>query len=604
MRAKGRPPTRSPGTSHPVATVQNVDLLQGLTETQRLAVSSPDTPLCVVAGAGSGKTRVLTRRVAWRAFEGTADPERTLVLTFTRKAASELDVRLQRLGVKPSVTSGTFHGIAYAQLRRHWSDTGQRAPAVLGYPERIITRLLTESLGSLPDPAAVSAVTGEISWARARVLGAGMYAAAAKRERRTAADPALVASVFSAYSDVKRRKGLVDLDDLVEQCADLLDENSSSADAQRWMFRHFFVDEFQDLNPAQWRLLRGWLGGRDDLFVVGDPLQAVYSWNGADPGLLSSIEELLPGTTVLRLDANHRCTQAIVEVARSILGELAPGAALRSAREEPRGRVAVRDFEDDVAEATALARWLRQRHASGQGWATLGVLARTNARLDPIEEALRLAGIPVRRGAAPNGNEQSVSLAALRSLPRGVPLRVALAELSSEVDDLDWLSSEVDALCEESPDANVGDLLSRLASRGRDDNIDEQAGETGENTDAVSLMSFHRAKGLEWGAVAVVGLEAGQVPIAYANTKQALAEERRLLYVALTRAEFDLWCSWAKRRTVGERTWTCEQSAYLSTLREASHHHPDVDPVPGSVHVAELKSRLAAAGGSRWTGNG
>jgi DNA helicase-2/ATP-dependent DNA helicase PcrA len=567
-------------------------VLIGLTNSQHAAVTSTATPLCVIAGAGSGKTRVLTRRVARRILDGSAEAERTLVLTFTRKAADELRKRLGRLDVTPAVNAGTFHAVAYAQLRRYWADSGRRSPAVLDSPARLVRKLLAEQSGRKPEQSLVTSVCNEISWARAKVLAPYDYPEAANRAGRSTVDPEIVTSVYADYSAAKHQRGLVDLDDLVEHCADALERDEAFASAQRWWYRHFFVDELQDMNPAQWRLLRAWLGDRDDLFVVGDPLQAVYGWNGADRDLLNNIATLVPGTTVLRLDDNHRCSPNVIEVARSVIGGQEGPIQIRSTRDDPGSLPVIREFEDDSVEATALTRWLREQHRPGSGWSSLAVLARTNSRLDPVEAALKLAGIPsVRRGAA---GEQHAALKALRSMRRNTPLRSALADLSTDCADLDleWLASEVDVVCSEIPDADVGQYFLWRASLADADG----QGQDSQKVDAVQLSTFHRAKGLEWPAVAVVGLEAGMVPIAHATRSAALEEERRALYVALTRAEQELWCSWAKTRNVDDRTWSCEPSPYLAAISSAVRAMQVPDPVPASERISELRSRLALVG--------
>ncbi len=567
-------------------------VLFGLTAPQLEAVTSRAAPLCVIAGAGSGKTLVLTRRVARRVLEGTSDPERTLVLTFTRKAAEELRKRLAHLGVASAVSAGTFHALAYAQLRRHWADQGLKFPAVLDSPGRLVGRLLADSIGTKPEPGLVSTVCGEISWARARVLGPETYREEARRAGRSGTDPCVVADVYKSYRELKKHRGVVDLDDLVESCAELLEHDEAFRSAQHWRYRHLFVDELQDLNPAQWRLLRGWLGDRSDLFVVGDPLQAVYSWNGADPGLLSRITEVLPGTTVLRLDDNHRCASPVLDLARAALGNLAESTQIRSARDDQEGVVVINDFADDSDEAMALARWLRERHRPGRAWSSLAVLARTNSRLDPVADALERCGIPFqRRGFSARGQED-LAIAALRAMPRSTPLRSALANLASEIDDLGWLADEVDSICAEYPDADVGQLLWwRAAVTGP-----EGFAAANRQADAVQLTTFHRAKGLEWTTVALVGIEAGMVPIAYATRAASLAEERRLLYVAITRAEQEVWCSWARQRTVGAQTWSCEPSPYLAAINLAAQTARRTDPVPASVRISELRSLLETVG--------
>ncbi len=390
------------------------------------------------------------------------------------------------------------------------------------------------------------------------------------------------------------------------RCASLLEEDRAAAAAQRWRIRHVFVDEFQDVNPAQWRLLRAWLGDRSDLFVVGDPRQAIYAWNGADPTLLDRLPELLPGTTVLRLDDNHRSTPQVVGAARAVLGA-DPGQASR-----PDGPCPVVDgFDDDDDEAAAVARWLRHAHRPGRPWSHLAVLARTNARLDPIARALERAGIPYRMGGTPK-----------RPPPRGAPwpssverpktrhLRSALAELvmtrQARADEdaaglehrrrpgpgpvdcpVPWRSSPTST--------RSSSPMPRWATSSTGSSPVATRAWSSTPSDGVELSTFHRAKGLEWPAVAVVGLEDGMVPIVYATTRQAIAEERRLLYVALTRAEDELWCSWARTRRAGDRTWRCDPSPLLAAVAEASRDAAP-SPTPDGLSAPD---RLAADDAAR-----
>jgi DNA helicase-2/ATP-dependent DNA helicase PcrA len=340
------------------------------------------------------------------------------------------------------------------------------------------------------------------------------------------------------------------------------------------------------VNPAQWRLLSAWLGDNRDIFVVGDPRQAIYGWNGADPTLLDRLPELLPGTSVLRLDDNHRSTPQVVEAARAVLGADS-GQASRPDGPSP----VVDGFDDDEAEAAAVTRWLRHAHRPGRPWSHLAVLARTNTRLDPIATALERVGIPYRLGGgAKEAAEGRRALAELHRTPKTRHLRSALAELvmtrqgqgDSGAQALPGaLAQLADEHALEFPDANVGEFLDWVVAGG--DGAMELDG-----ADGVELSTFHRSKGLEWPAVAVIGLEDGMVPIAYATTAQAVAEERRLLYVALTRAEDELWCSWARTRRAGERTWRCDPSPLLAAVETAS---ADRGPLPDA---RQLASRIAS----------
>jgi len=576
------------------------DLVRGLTGAQQQAVMATDAPLCVLAAAGSGKTTVLARRVARRILDGSARPEHTLVVTFTRKASRELRERLGRLEVPRGVSAGTFHALAFAQLRRHWADRALRPPVVIDDPARLVRTVVGARHSS--KPAHIVAVLAELHWAQVSMFRPEDYPAAAVAAGRDT--PAIshedVGEVFAAYVDEKRRRNVLDLDDLVTSCATLLEDDEVAAAAQRWRIRHVFVDEFQDVNPAQWRLLKAWLGEGVDLFVVGDPRQAIYAWNGADPTLLDRLPELMPGTTVLHLDDNHRSTPQVIEAARAVLGA-DPGQASRPDGPSP----VVEGFDDDDLEAAAVTRWLRRAHRPGRPWSHLAVLARTNARLDPIARALERAGIPHRiGGGAKEAADARRALAELRRAPKTRHLRSALAELvmtrqaqreeeapSPESSENGAAAAEgglpraltqlADEHALEFPDATVGEFLDWVVAGG------DGAMEL-DPPDGVELATFHRAKGLEWPAVAVVGLEDGMVPIAYATTPPAVAEERRLLYVALTRAEDELWCSWARTRRVGERTWRCDPSPLLAAVEEASR---DRSPVP-DAH--QLSSRIAS----------
>ncbi len=634
-------------------------LLRGLTAPQCNAVTTDDAPLCLLAGAGSGKTTVLTRRVARRVLDGSARADHIHVLTFTRKAAGELRYRLARLGVPGRVWAGTFHAAAYSQLRQNWTDRDIRQPALLDDPQRLLREILDGKRGrrvrGRPNPpaeglpgASVSVadlrsgappgtsaglpavLAGEIHWAQVRLLAPDDYADAARAARRLiplAADR--VAECYALFREEKHQRGLLDLDDLLDHCARLLETDGEAAAGQHWRIRHLFVDEFQDLNPAQWRLLRAWLGSRDDLFVVGDPRQAVYGWNGADPTLLERLPDLLPGTSVLHLDENHRSSPQIVAAARAMLGSGDDGDMRSGDLEDapPDGPdPTLHGFEDVEAEAVAVSRWLRRTHRPGSSWSSLAVLARTNSRLGPMANMLRRCAIPCRittsmgHAAGSDLRIPGEALALLRAQPTDRALRGALAELTVRLDeDGDLVNARGDLPTEgrashglapelarladehasEEPGATVGTFLAWLtandAEPGAGDNSYHGGGTP--QIDAVELTTFHRAKGLEWRAVAVIGLEDGIVPIAYAATPEALEEERRLLYVAMTRAEEELWCSWARSRDVQGRSWSCDRSPFLDAVEDAIRlARPDGDVELSRARVEDLRTRLLAAG--------
>lgn len=560
-----------------MARVEQLDPAEQFDPAQWAAVTSEASPLCILAAAGSGKTRVLTARIAHRIATGAADPRHVLALTFTRKAAGELRSRLARLGVDADVTAGTFHAVAWAQLRQWAADRSTRAPQVAKDARRHLVRLVGRS-------AAIE-VAGEIAWAKARLVDPEAYEAAAVG-RRTTLSAAAVATAYADYQAALRRAGVLDFDDLLLRCTRILEDDPRFAAAQRWRFRHLFVDEYQDLDPAQFRLLRAWLGDNLDLTVVGDPNQAVYGWNGADPELLHRFLEHFPTAEVVRLDTSYRCPPEVLAVAAAVLppernGGAGPPRPPRHGGRPAAGVPTVRCFHTEDHEAGAVARSLRLAHAPGTRWADLAVLARTNAQLTVIEEALRRASIPHVSSfrTALQDDDSREALAWLARSPAAVPLSSALADLDSEP--LQELGREYAAL-DRTP--SVDGFLGWLHTVIR-------GWEAATPRDAVALATFHRAKGLEWPVVFVVGLEQGLVPIARADE----AEERRLLYVALTRATREAHCSWAQQRRGVPRS----PSPWLAAIERACAEQVvarDRDAADWRAHLADSRARLAAVG--------
>jgi DNA helicase-2/ATP-dependent DNA helicase PcrA len=587
--------------------VESDTLLEGLNDAQRQAVTTDAAPLAIIAGAGSGKTRVLTRRIAYRCLERTADARHVLALTFTRKAAGELAGRLRQLGLRDHVAAGTFHALAYAQLRGWWADRGTPPPELLERKARLLGRLL----GRNSSVQAID-VAGEIEWAKARLVPPGAYAAAAVRAaRRPPVEPARMADLYQRYEEEKRQQRQVDFDDLLWLCVRAVETDSDFAAAQRWRFRHLFVDEFQDVNPLQFRLLNAWRGDRPDLCVVGDPHQAIYSWNGADPKLLREFDQLVPGASTVALEQNYRSSPQVIATANRVLDSGAvAGLRLRATR--PDGPVpTVRSMADDRSEARGVARAVLDRHRPGVAWSQ-AVLTRTNAQTVLIAEACRAVGVPVRvRGQRPFLELPEVR-EAIRSMHRSrAPLAEHLAALeerlsASEEQETSLSDAELDRV------RNLEELLRLAAEYTADDRTPNVAGfsawlsttvgrdEAGTPGDAVDLATFHAAKGLEWPIVHLAGLEDGLVPIGHARTDEAIAEERRLFYVAVTRAERELRMTWAAERTFGAKVVRRRPSPYLDDLE------PLLDALaagtaPGDAARAlpAVRATVRAARGSR-----
>ena len=391
-------------------------LLAGCDAEQREAITTQARPLCVLAAAGSGKTRVLTRRIAWRVNEGTASAQYVLALTFTRKAASELRGRLSSLGLAEPATAGTFHAVALGELRRLAAERDRPAPVVIASKARLLAAAAGQDVGH--DRAMLADLALEIEWAQAQCLTARDYPRAATEcQRPSQCDPLVVAKVWKRYEREKQRRGVLDFDDLLLRCATELENDPDFAASARWRFRHLFVDEYQDVNPAQLRLLDAWLGDNDDLCVVGDPDQAIYAWNGSDPRALIDFPQRYPGSRVVRLAVNYRSTDVVLAVASSVLtGEPTLGAgpaggqrpgepsaeldrALLTGHPRPGAPVPpIVAYETDADEALGVVAALRRARSPGAPWSSLAILARTNSQLVLFERELQAAGIPFRSG--------------------------------------------------------------------------------------------------------------------------------------------------------------------------------------------------------------
>ncbi len=573
-------------------------LLDGLSPAQAEAVTTDAAPLAVVAGPGSGKTRVLTRRVAWRVTGGHADAAHVLVLTFSRRAANELFGRLARLGLavgarEAGVVAGTFHAIAYAELTRHRAERGQAALSVAGRPARLIRPELAKVIGRDLGPAGAMAVAAELSWARAHGGGPGSYERLAREaDRRPSVAPSAIAATWGAYEVAKQRRRVLDLDDMLERCTRLLETDEEASRAARWRHRHFFVDEYQDLNPAHRRLLRAWVGDRADLCLVGDPDQAVYGFNGASPDLFDRVADDWPGVRSLRLSDNFRSTPEVVALANAVR----PGPSLSTVEEyegatggadrtegserwqaatisrqattisrQPSGPLPLLSIHaDDQAEARAVAVAIASRRVPGRSWGGMAVLARTNARLRLVASALDRVDIPWRlRDARPLAERPCVE--GWLSL---LPPTAAASELAEIIlDEPDHLDAHaMDAALREfldvAPAASVSAFARWLDATGVTAPDPPGAG--------IDLVTFHRAKGLEWRAVWVIGVEEGLVPLGRRSDEASLAEEQRLLYVALTRAADDLAVSWAARRiNARDELVPCRPSRWVEHLSGA-----------------------------------
>jgi DNA helicase-2/ATP-dependent DNA helicase PcrA len=512
------------------------DVLRDLDADQRRAVTTESRLVAVIAGAGSGKTRVLTRRIAYRIAAGTADARHTLVLTFTREAAGELRRRLVGLGLRESVEAGTFHSVALGVLRQRWTDTDRPHLTVVNDRRRLVTHALGGDARR-----GIDEVVREIDWASARGLDAERYLARARREgRRPPIGIDRCAEALDGYRAIKRQRGVIDFDDLLASTAAEMRRDANFADAIRWRFRHVLVDEAQDLNPLQHQLIELLRSGNDDLFLVGDPAQAIYGFNGADPGLLVDVDERFPGIEVIRLPTNHRSTPEVVETGSHVLAASGQPAEVRS-RRPPGVAVELVECDDESDEAARVVAVVGTVDHSLVRRGRVAVLVRTHAQAERLSRALVAARIAVRpSGAAVSTRSVAVRHAAALGSPS------ALRGWAH--DTLDERDGEADAV------ATAEAVLRFLRDQPRGDGAAFRSWVAttdpfGDHDSAgLDVVTFHAAKGREWHTVVVTGVETGLSPHSSAVTKAAKAEEGRLLYVAITRATDRLVLTRARRR--------------------------------------------------------
>ncbi len=525
------------------------DLLDDLDRHQRRAVTSDAPLLAIIAGAGSGKTRVLTRRVAHQCLTGSAEPSHVAVLTFTRQAASELHRRLRALGTGDGLIAGTFHSVALSMLRQYWDQQGRSHPTVVSDRRRLIGEVIGPKHGT-----SIAALSSDIDWARARNVEAARYSTAVVNAGRRSLSPAAdVARVMADLEKLKAKRGVIDLDDLLSTTIHLMRNDEKFASIARWRIRHLFVDEAQDLNPLQLEVLELWRGDRDQLTLVGDPSQSIYGFNGSDPTILTNLESRFPGIEVVRLGTNYRCTPQVVAAG---LNALTNGGAsvpdLVSAR--PNGSaIRIHGFADEHFEATGIADIIDEIGRERGSWRSTAVLARTNAQLPPIRAALEARGVPARILGAAAADPVQRATREVGDLPSASRIATWSRDARDPSDD--------DATEDITARRTVADAVDEFLRGGGGDGRAFLAWvranrpfDVVTDSNVVELLTFHGAKGREWDHVVVAGCEVGLMPHSSAKSDLERAEEIRLAYVAITRASDDLILTHAHRRRDRART--------------------------------------------------
>jgi DNA helicase-2/ATP-dependent DNA helicase PcrA len=519
----------------------------GLNDEQRRAVEAVRGPVCVLAGAGSGKTTTITRRIANQVVTGAFDRSAILAVTFTDKAAGEMRKRLAKLGV-PGVAARTFHSAALAQLHHFARD---RVGEVL--PSKAL--ILKQSANTLPVPfrfRPVGDLATEVERAKNKRLTPETYLdALGDHEPPIPAD--LMVKVFRQYERRKEAQGRIDFEDLLELAIRLYDEDDGAVDTFRARYRAFTVDEYQDVNLLQQTLLERWLGERDDLCVVGDDYQSIYSFTGATPEHLLAVPRRFPHATVVRLEENYRSTPEILQLANGLVPKLGGARKVLRAVRPPGPEPVVKALADPADEVeSVVAQVTAFNRDGGVPYEEMAVLYRINSRSEDFEEAFSRAGIPyqvrggaflarpaarqmlrvLRRSAGAGAAETVRGAAKAQGFIEAIPEGLGEEELTRQND-----LARLVRLAEEFDDGTrtIADFLADLEAR-----FGAESQGRG-----VNLLTYHRAKGLEFEVVFLPRLEEGELPFKRARSRGALAEERRLLYVGMTRAKGHLELTWA-----------------------------------------------------------
>ncbi|MFC4905240.1 ATP-dependent helicase [Kocuria oceani] len=572
-------------------------VLAGLDPEQREVATTLRGPVCVLAGAGTGKTRAITHRIAYGIATGVYTPQKVLALTFTARAANEMRNRLRGLGAG-GVQTRTFHAAALRQLQYFWPQAvGGPLPGLVEHKARLITEA-AQNMRLSTDRAAVRDLAAEIEWAKVSMLTPDTYPArAARRDMPLGYEVRTVQRLYQTYEELKTDRHLIDFEDVLLLTVAVLEEDERVAATVREQYRHFVVDEYQDVSPLQQRLLDAWLGGRDDICVVGDASQTIYSFTGASSRHLLDFPRRHPEARVVRLVRDYRSTPQVVETANRLLAARRPGPGstpgswatpLHLVAQRPDGpRPSWNEYPDDEAEAAGTAARIRDLIDDGVPASGIAVLFRTNGQSQAFETALAEAGIGFQlRGTERFFNRPEVKQAVvqLRTAARAAeasdePTRLVRDILSSlgysdraprstgavreRWESLAALVSLADRMAEEAAARGEQLLLPDLAAELERRTAQQDA----PVMNGVTLASLHSAKGLEWDAVFLAGLSEGLVPIGFAETADEIDEERRLLYVGITRAREHLVLSWTLSRTPGGRP-TRKPSRFLDGLRE------------------------------------
>ena len=602
------------------------DLLERLDPEQRAVATTLNGPLAVIAGAGTGKTRAITHRIAYGVATGRYVPTGVLAVTFTTRAAGELRGRLQQLGVR-GVQARTFHSAALRQAQYFWPRVhGGELPSVLDNRMSLVAESAHRLRISVDTPK-LRDLVAEISWAKVSNTSPEDYPriAAAGNRKIASLDPETVARVFAGYEATKRDRGRIDFEDILLCAAGLLADHPDIRSEVQRTYRHLVVDEYQDVSPLQQALLDLWAGERSDLCVVGDPAQTIHSFAGARASYLTGFARRHPGAAVIRLVRDYRSTPQVVRAANAVMKTAGDGphtspdrmTAVTLQAQRPTGpEPTLVETADEAAEAAAVADWLTALATDGVPYREMAVLFRINAQSPVVEQALADRKIPYLVRGGERFYERAEVRQALHALRTQARVATDTGDSGNGVEQtravlgsLGWTPQPPDgagAVRErwESLAALVSaaeDLVGADGARGSATLVDVAA-ELERRAEAqhvpvaqgVTVSTLHSAKGLEWDAVALFGCQEGSLPFVLATTGEQVAEERRLLYVGITRARQHLRISWARTRNGGSTVR--KPSRFLDPLLPESVRNAANAPRPSRNRGSQLSLRCRSCG--------
>jgi DNA helicase II / ATP-dependent DNA helicase PcrA len=530
------------------------EILAALDVDQRSVALATRGPVCVIAGAGTGKTRAITHRIAYAAAIGTMDPAKVLALTFTAKAAGEMRVRLRSLGV-PTVAARTIHAAALKQLLYFWPTVfGGKTPDLItaksGFLSEAVNRAgLSESI-RVTNRELMRDIASEIEWAKVSQVGPEDFVSEIeKRVQKPRASAEQLAKIYSAYESVKKQELAIDFEDVLLLTTAMVEEERDVRERVQDQYRYFTIDEYQDISPIQQRLINVWLGSRQDICVVGDPAQTIYSFAGATPVFLNTFTQRFPEAEVIRLSTGYRSTPEIIFAANALLRHASMGQELVATNEHG-DKPAVTGYSDESAEIAGVLKEITALLASGTQAQEISILARTNNQLGGIERAMNKLGLPYQV----RNTEKFFERQDVRDFLKQVRQASVLpTEGSTWIDELrtiaqpfltgesiDGIAALLHLARELDGDENFAPKTLRGYLREVEDRVQQNNPPT---MPVVTLATLHAAKGLEWERVFMVGASEGILPLQIDATEAVINEERRLFYVGMTRAKQDLHIS-------------------------------------------------------------